>query len=161
MQVGTGPTAAASPAGAAVVPEDNTGPANATLATPTNALAPAETVRQPGKYYLIIERLQGSTEKDKLDARAIVDYLRSKGKLAQVNFLQNGDRYIICSLTGFASKTSKEAMDYAREIQELGKAYVPPKDRGKYSFSQNNRKGEFDPSFYQERAKPEHESDGR
>ncbi len=99
------------------------------------------------KYYLVIERLTpGMTPAKKADAEAIVKYLDGKGKKAIVREANQNQFYVVLSLEPFSDRTSPEAVKFAEEIEELGKAYRPPPGREKYNFSQH-KDGRLDPSF--------------
>lgn len=104
---------------------------------------------EKGKYYLIVDRMTGRTEKDLASARAIVDYLAKKGEPAQVGDFGPEGYYAVLSLKPFNSRTSKEAMDFAEAIMALGSKYVPPPGCDKYGFSQYRRGTRIlDPSFH-------------
>jgi hypothetical protein len=111
---------------------------------PAPHASPAE--RIAGKYYLIIDRMQGIAQKDRADAEAIITYLKEKGESATLNKLAN--RYLVWSLRPFDSPRSPEAMEFARSIERLGQQYRPPRGRSKYTFSQHKPGGELDPSYY-------------
>jgi hypothetical protein len=115
-------------------------------ADPNAALNPGERVK--GKYYLIIDRMKGMTDDDKQDAVAIADYCQKCNY--PCNVVKYGTQcYAVLSLKPFDSPGSREAMDYAKAIEDLGKKYKPPQGRSKYNFSQE-RSGRLDPSFHKE-----------
>lgn len=105
------------------------------------------------KYYLVIERmLPGLTPENKADAEAIVKYLETKGKTARISEARmseanKGQLYVVLSTEpGFADPKSPEAIQFAQDIEDLGKAYHPPPGRKKYLFIQHNKDG-LNPSY--------------
>jgi len=105
--------------------------------------------REKGKFYLIVDRMPGSSENDKKDAEAIVEYLRTKSKPAVVVQWKDSGAYSVLSMTGFDSSSSPEAADYVKAIEDLGKNYRPPPPRGRYTFSQHSA-GRLTPSWRRE-----------
>lgn len=100
---------------------------------------------QKGKYFLIIERMQGKTHDDELDAIAIINYLKDNGVIATQAIVS--DRYAIVSRSSFESPKGNDAIEFAKKIEDLGKKYIPPHGRAKYLFSQHDKKNELNPSF--------------
>jgi hypothetical protein len=111
--------------------------------------------RIKGKYYLIVDRMPGVADKDQKDANAILDYLTTKGQpavIVKVRPERPGapERFGVLSLTPFEDRESRDALDFARRIEELGKQYVHPPGCNKYTFSQS-RQGRLDPSWHLEK----------
>jgi hypothetical protein len=101
-----------------------------------------------GKYYLIIDRMGGMTEKDKEDALAIAEYCRKNGHPCEAVIL-NGPKPVcaVQSLEPFESSTGPKNLEFARAIEDLGKRYQPSPGRTKYMFSQKRPDGKLAPSF--------------
>ena len=104
--------------------------------------------RVKGKWYLIIDRMAGRTDKDWDDAKAIVDYCQAHNEKATIVNLGT-QCFAVWSLKPFDDPGSKEAMDYAKAISELGANY-----RGKYHFSQYSGTGasrKLSPSYIKQK----------
>jgi len=110
--------------------------------------AAKEGARQPGKYYLVIQGLGGTTEAEKTEGTRIMQFCQQNGEPATVATLPRTTRakeqYIVWSLTGFDSSSSDAARKYALHIEELGKKYFEKYQT--YRFQQHNR-DKFDPWF--------------
>lgn len=107
--------------------------------------------RIAGMYYLIIDRMAtGLTESNRLDAEAIIEWLKTQGHDATI--AQTRDRYLVLSLKPFENPRSQEATDYAAVMDNLGKQYRAAPPRAQYTFSQTRRDASgrrvFDPSYY-------------
>ncbi len=101
-----------------------------------------------GKYYLIIDRMRGMTDKDKEDALAIAEYCRRNGHPCEAVVLNSQPPvYAVQSLEPFDGPTGPKNLEFAKVIEDLGKRYQPPPGRSKYTFSQKRRDGTLDPSF--------------
>ena len=132
---------AAAPPGEAPLRGGTVRPGGSDTGTPP----PAATEREKGKWYLVIQRLGGMTDKDWQDAEAIVDYCKRNNRPCDI--VKWGTVcYAVWSLQPFPSPDSKEARDYAKGVEELGVKYKPPPGRLKYDFNQK-RNGKFDPTF--------------
>jgi hypothetical protein len=118
------------------------------VADPNRAAPPPSGDRIKGKYYLIIDRMKGLTDKDRLDAEAIIAYL--KGHDTPATLAQLADKYwAVWSLTPFESPDSEQAKEFAKKIEDLGSAYRPPPGRTKYNFLQRRQVGaKLEPSYY-------------
>jgi hypothetical protein len=108
---------------------------------------PAHAAREHGKYYLIIDRMKGDSENDRLDALAAADYCKTNGYPCTLG--KSGNRWALVGIKGFDSYGSREAMEYAAAVEAIGKNYRAPPGRGKYSFGQH-RGANLDPSWHQE-----------
>jgi hypothetical protein len=113
-----------------------------------NVTAFLPVARASGKYYLIIDRMTGKTEDDRADAVAIYQYCQKSGQPCMA-LMYGTQSYAVLSLKPFDSASSREALDFAKSIEDLGKKYRPLPPRKKYNFSQQ-RAGRLDPSFYKE-----------
>jgi hypothetical protein len=108
--------------------------------------APPASERVKGKYYLIIDHMQAMTDKDFQDAEAVQEYCRKNNYPCDI--VKLGTKcYAVWSLKAFDSPDSREAVDYAKAVEDLGKKYRPPSGRSAYTFSQHNRAGKLDHSF--------------
>ena len=102
---------------------------------------PITPVLQPGKFYLVIQTLMGSSSTDLADARKIQEFWDEKGLPAKVMSYTprpgSRPRYMVWSLKPFtlAETTGDEARSHARQVEELGKEYAR-KSSGRYSFNQ-------------------------
>jgi hypothetical protein len=146
----------------------NTGPVQAGVSTPAESTesavrneaetpradAPAETKkptlempkRVEGKYYLVIQGLQGAGAEQLKEAQDIVKTLTDFGEPAEVALYPGNPRqYIVWSLVGFDTPDDARAKDYAKTIEEMGKKYRA--QGGRYDFKQRDRAGEFKPWF--------------
>ena len=94
---------------------------------------PATPSRVPGKYYLVIQGLQGMTQQKLQDAEDIVRWLKGYETAAEIRELAKYKQYIVWSLQGFESSDSAEAMGFVETIELLGRRYKADKG-GKYDF---------------------------
>ncbi len=102
--------------------------------------------RQSGKYYLVIETLQGDSPEDRAEAQRIVEFLADRGEPAEVRTLN--DRYVVWSLTPLDSPTSDAAMTHARTVEKMGQEYF--RKHRTYRFQQRRRPdAELDPWYIQ------------
>src|SRR5690606_11261104 len=93
-----------------------------------------QATRISGKYYLIVDRmLPGLTQDSKLDAEAIIEWLKTKGHEATLAIM--GTRYVVLSSRPFDSMKSEQAKNFALTIDALGRSYRPQAPRSKYTFS--------------------------
>lgn len=91
--------------------------------------------REPGKYYLVIQGLQGLTQEHLSAAWDIQRYLKSNGIVANVmTYSGKPKQYIVWSMDGFDSATSQNANGFVKTIEELGRRYKA--QGGKYDFRQ-------------------------
>jgi len=115
-----------------------------------SAEKPAPPQREEGKYYLVIERLQGDSAEDREEARRIVRFLAERGEPATVQTFRAGGKtfYGVWSLRPFGSSDSEAAIQYAERTERLGEEYF---DKYKtYRFQQRRRPGaELTPSYVQ------------
>ncbi|MHC4294337.1 MAG: hypothetical protein ACYSTL_01995 [Planctomycetota bacterium] len=119
-------------------------------ATPPSPPSPPRQsgVRVPGKYYLIIQGLQGMTDEHKAAAEKIRQFLQREGVECDVAVWPHAPKqYVVWSRRGFDSETSDEAMAYVRQIEGLGKKYFT--QGGNYDFRQRDRDGNIRPWFGQ------------
>lgn len=108
--------------------------------------AATTTRREPGKYYLVIETLQGDSPEDRGEAERIVEFLAARGEPAEVRTLD--DRYVVWSLTPLDSPTSEAAMTHARTVEKMGQEYF--RTYRTYRFQQRRRPdAELDPWYIQ------------
>jgi hypothetical protein len=92
--------------------------------------------REDGKYYLVIQGVQGVTGEHKADADAIVQWLAKQTVKAETRELGGPSRqYVVLSFDGFDSTDSASAKKFVETIEELGRRYG--RDGGKYAFKQN------------------------
>jgi len=110
-----------------------------------------QATRISGKYYLIVDRmLPGLTQDSKLDAEAIIEWLKTKGHEATLAIM--GTRYVVLSSRPFDSMKSEQAKNFALTIDALGRSYRPQPPRSKYTFSQYrvdaSGRREFSPSWH-------------
>ena len=93
--------------------------------------------RFSGKYYLVIQGMQGAGETHRKEAERIVEYLQVKNVAAEVRTYHGPpQQYVVWSLDQFDLPSSKAAEDYVEFIEELGKQYKAK--GGKYAFKQTN-----------------------
>lgn len=84
---------------------------------------PAAPQRVNGKYYMLIQGVEGITEQHKAEAQRIVDFCNEAHLPADIGEMRDPNQYIVWSLTGFDSPDNPEAKEYAEQIKELGKQY--------------------------------------
>ena len=102
--------------------------------------------RQVGKYYMVIETLDGKTRQARAEADRIVKFCGENGEPAQVQLL--GKNLIVWSLTPFDSPKSEEVRAHALHVQnELGAKYAR-KYTSKYKFNQPEQNGKLVPIMY-------------
>lgn len=99
--------------------------------TPPGPVTPG---RVPGKYYLVIQGLQGMTQQKYDDAKAIVEWLKTQDIAADIGrYRGDPEQYIVWSLDKFDSSSSAEAKGFVETIEEFGQRY---KAKGGYDFKQ-------------------------
>jgi hypothetical protein len=107
---------------------------------------------EKGKYYLVVQSLQGTTETHRLDAEAIATFCAAKQVPAIVmKYTPSGSgraTYHVWSLKPFkhADTLNEIGTRYAAQIEDMGREYARG-TRGKYSFGQRNSKGEVEGWF--------------
>ena len=105
--------------------------------------------RQRGKYYLVIQGIQGVSPADLDEASRIVEFCKAQGEKATVarytSKRTRKQRYIVWSLRPFDSATSEEGRKLARSVEALGKQYFAKYTT--YDFRQRGASGKFDPWF--------------
>jgi hypothetical protein len=102
--------------------------------------------RQVGKFYMVIETLDGRTKEARAEADRIVKFCKANGEPAEVQFLK--PNLIVWSLTPFDSKLNEEVRAHALSIQnELGVKYAR-KYGSKYKFNQPVKNGKLVPVMY-------------
>ncbi|MBA7471603.1 hypothetical protein ES707_06909 [subsurface metagenome] len=84
---------------------------------------PAAPQREVGKFYMLIQGVEGITERHKAEAQRIVDFCNEANLPADIGQMRDPNQYIVWSLTGFDSPDNPEAKEYAEQIKELGKQY--------------------------------------
>jgi len=113
------------------------------IASPMAREGPADReplpARTDGKYYMIIQDLQGGDEL-KAEALRIADYCTANGEPATVNSYQG--RLVVWSLRPFSSPTGPEVLNHARVVEQLGQRYF--KKHKTYDFRQR-RDGRLEP----------------
>jgi hypothetical protein len=147
-KVVAGKPSAASPAGGA-----GTGIVGAGAYAGPGDVAPADRVK--GKYYLVIERLKGVSEKDWAEAKTIQTFLgerKYQGRpiVATIEKAgRNQDFYAIWTVSpGFDDPGSADAKAFALEVERLGREYSSK--YGTYRFQQRARPtAELSPSYVQ------------
>lgn len=87
---------------------------------PTRLAAPQ---RVNGKYYMLIQGVEGITEQHKAEAQRIVDFCNEGNLPADIGEMRDPNQYVVWSLTGFDSPDNPDAKEYAEQIKELGKLY--------------------------------------
>ena len=89
--------------------------------------------REPGKYYLVVQGLQGTTQQHYSAAQEIVAYLKKNYIPADVNLYPGSPKqYIVWSLDGFDKLDSDAAKGFVRKIESLGQRYRA--QGGRYDF---------------------------
>ena len=122
-----------------------------------DGLAPTEDVnlpvREPGKWYLVIQRFAGMTDENWKEAKDIAEWLvKQKGEKCEAKKIRiKNDLFLaVWSLKAFDSYPNPEAQKYAEHIESLGKEFktteIYKKSTGKYTFSQH-RQGKLDPYY--------------
>ncbi len=120
-------------------------------AAPKLGAAPSiqRTERVPGKYYLIIQGLQGMTDDHRTDADDIQRFLEQEGVASDVA-IWPGDpkQYVVWSSMGLDSEIDDEAFAYVRKVEALGRKYKS--QGGIYDFKQvRDQNGQISPWFGQ------------
>ena len=116
-------------------------------AAPGGAHVAAPTPRRvPGKHYLVIQKISGTSDVVKKDAHDIVKYCRRHGKEAGVVRAPDGKGYWVWSRRGFDAADSLAALAYAREVSSLGLQYSRDTKK-KYDFSQYDSRKRLRPEF--------------
>jgi len=140
--------------------QDNaTGPVQAGLGTQVGQheeLPPPPSEFLPGKYYLVVEDTAGDTPQHEQAAVHMANWLTDKGVPAVASRNPRLKRWVVIAYQRFdevpysepvKGKTvyNKEATDFAKKIEGLGKDYF--RQYRTYQFKQTNRNGEFTPSY--------------
>ena len=100
--------------------------------------------RIPGKYYIVIESMEGATEQHLKEANRIAEFCITKGEPAEVRTYRS--RYVVWSLTPFDSPNDEKARSHALTIEKYGGEYFA-KHRT-YRFQQRKRPGsQLDPLY--------------
>ena len=102
--------------------------------------------RVPGKWYMVIQDLQGAGPQHEAEAARIVGFLKESNEPAEVKEL--GGRVIVWSLKAFDGTDGQDVQDYAKRIEELGKRYFQMHQT--HMFKQSRRDGKLDPWMVQE-----------
>ena len=89
--------------------------------------------REPGKQYLVIQWLNGATEANLREATRIRSYCWAEGVRADIFENKERPAYYVWSRKGFDSGKSKEAEQYKREIEAMGKEYFDKHRTHKFS----------------------------
>jgi len=114
--------------------------------TVSTASLPVETAKwQVGKFYLVIETLEGRSQQARKEADRMVEFCKANNEPCAVQRLDQN--LIVWSMTPFDSPDGELAKAHALKIQdELGAKYQ--KEYGtKYKFSQQ-KDGAFNPEFW-------------
>ena len=102
--------------------------------------------RQVGKYYMVIQTLDGFTTATMAEAKQIVKFCSANGEPSEVK--QVGKNLIVWSATPFDSRNSEEVIAHALFVQnELGVKYAR-KYGSKYKFRQPQKNGKLVPVMY-------------
>ena len=102
--------------------------------------------RQVGKYYMVIQTLDGFTTATMAEAKQIVKFCSASGEPSEVK--QVGKNLIVWSATPFDSRNSEEVIAHALFVQnELGVKYAR-KYGSKYKFRQPQKNGKLVPVLY-------------
>ncbi len=125
-------------------------PVSPDVAQPANAEQPTAVSDPPrikGKHYLIVQGLQGTSEKLKARAIAIAAFCNENGEPVTVGRYPGAKpQFVVWSLQGFDSTNSAEAINFARTIEKLGKLYM--REHGGYDFRQRDSAGTFRPWWH-------------
>jgi len=101
--------------------------------------------RQDGKYYLVIQALEGAGPQDLTEVRRIAEYCRSHGEPAEVKTFtspRSGKRrYAVWSLTALESDRDEKATKHAEAIEQMGKRYFAQYKT--YDFRQRDKNNQF------------------
>ena len=104
--------------------------------------------RVAGKYYMLIQGLDGVAAEHWTEAKMIVDFCNKANLPADIGQTRDPKQYVVWSLTGFDSPDGSQAQEYAQQIEALGKKY---KDEHRtYEFRQTDPVGNW-PVFHQYR----------
>jgi hypothetical protein len=79
--------------------------------------------RQAGKYYMVIQDLQGSSAQQREEAERIVSFLAERGEAAEVRTLTAGGDYVVWSFKAFDTTDGPDVGNYADWIERLGGDY--------------------------------------
>ena len=102
--------------------------------------------RQVGKYYLVIQTLDGRTPEARVEADRIVKFCSANSEPSEVKLLDKN--LIVWSLTPFDSAKSEEVIAHALFVQnELGAKYAR-KFGSKYKFIQPQKNGKLVPVLF-------------
>ncbi len=96
--------------------------------------------RVAGKYYLVIQGMQGETQTLRDQANKIVAYLGENNLAAEVRLWPGNPRqFIVWSLDPYDISDSPQARQYVENIEALGQRYLA--GGGQYDFRQNRDNG--------------------
>ncbi len=105
--------------------------------------------RDPDRYFLVFQTLRGNGDADKQEADRILRFCRAQNLPADMVELRIGQttRVAVWSLLGFRFRNSRDALEHARTLERVGRAYF---DKYKtYSLSQRPGKDQpLRPRFY-------------
>ena len=104
--------------------------------------------RVAGKYYMLIQGLDGVAAEHWTEAKMIVDFCNKAKLPADIGQMRDPKRLVVWSLTGFDSPDGSQAQKYAQQIKALGQKYKA--ERGTYEFRQADPVGNW-PVFHQYR----------
>jgi len=118
--------------------------------TPVGGDAAADSAREKGKWYLVIQGLGGTRPADLEEAWRITTFCKANGvpaKPARYTAPSGGkQRYIVWSLVPFDSAKDEKAWQYARKVEAVGKEYFAKYTT--YDFRQRMAAGgKFNPWF--------------
>jgi hypothetical protein len=114
----------------------------------TPSAAGPGTVREKGKYYLVVQGMGGKGADLLAEARSIERFCNAKGEQVNVyEYTKEPRQYIVLSAQGFDAPDSPEALRYVSAIETLGKNYKA--QGGKYEFKQRDAAGRVRPWFLQ------------
>ena len=98
---------------------------------------PAKDARIPGKYYLVIQNMQGLNDELKAEAYKIRDFCKAQDRPATINEWRGS--YIVWSMAPFETSGGLDARQFALEMERLGRQYLA--QGGKYNFMQRRSPG--------------------
>jgi len=95
--------------------------------------------RQRGKYYLVIQAMEGMSAADRAKAKELAEYCTAHGENASemihTHSATGRERWIVLSYTAFDQPDSPEAINHAKIIELMGKGYAK-KYNSTYDFRQ-------------------------
>jgi hypothetical protein len=109
---------------------------------------PVAPQRVAGKYYMLIQGMDGVAAEHWAEAKRIVDFCNRENLPVNIGEMRKAKRLVVWSLTGFDSPDNPEADEYAQQIKALGKKYKA--DYKTYEFRQTDPVGNW-PVFHQYR----------